>query len=151
MLKARKAPGAAAIIRLRATSRERTAAALSKAYGGAGADVRFYATSDFRSLATIAAIRADSPRVTTVYDDPKESGLAVPLQQVQTFGSVDCLVLATIATPAGQTPGPRSSAVSACQRTGGGLTVRILWITGVDGVRPQTIAALVDEIWTKLH
>lgn len=133
-LKARNGPGAAAIIRYRTTSRERSAAALSKASGGAGADVRFYASSDLRSLATIAAVRADSPRLTTVYDDPKSSGLAVPLQRIQTFGSVDYLVIAVIPTPAGQTPGHR-----------------ILRMSGVDGVPPKQIAALVDTIWATLH
>lgn len=128
-----------------------TAAALSLAYGGPAAAARSYADPDLLTFVNATAVRAESPRLFLPrVTDPADAGLAVNRENISTDGSVDCYTVRTQVTTAGGTPDPAQIAVSLCQRTGDGLTVRIYPSGGADPEDPDRVAtavAMTNELW----
>lgn len=131
-------------------SAQRTAVALSQAYGGAGAAVQTYADQKLATTFTVWVVRAHTPDPVVGYEDPKFQGLAVAADTVQRVGPVSCQ-LHNSPTPAGKTPAKDSTIVVLCQRTSGSLTVVVRNVGGVgtSGLihSPDGVAAIVDQVW----
>jgi len=134
-----------------ATEDAATAAALSKAYGGAGATVRSYADTDLLTFVNATAVRADSPRLFVPREvSAADLGLAINRENIVTDGEVDCLTVQVQTTVAGKTPDPANTVVSVCQRTASGLTVRVYPSGGQDNDdedRVATAVAMTNELW----
>jgi hypothetical protein len=130
---------------------QRSATALSSAYGGAGAAQQTYADDTLGSTFTVRAVRAATPQPFVGYQDPSYLGLATAPTEVRTYGPVRCLIAYSPPTPAASTPPASSVLTQSCQRTSGKLTV-ILSATGAGELshQPERCAALVDEVWAKL-
>jgi hypothetical protein len=129
---------------------QQSAKRLSESYGGADARLQSYADAGLDSQFTLQIVRASTPFPPYVpYQDPQVLGIARPSQEVLRFGQVACVVQNDVVV-AGQNPGPESVHVLSCLRTGPGRTITIGPVTGSVGHRPQEVAALVDEAWTKL-
>jgi hypothetical protein len=141
-------PGKAAADRTSAWDRQ-TAQRISDSYHGAAATVQTYATPDLGVIFSVQVVRADSPGLFVPYQDPKTLGLAAPNQDVKTYGAVQCVV--HIQTQAAENPGPVQVIGTDCQRTGGGLTVRIPTAGGNLGEHPDQVAAVVDEVFTAIR
>jgi hypothetical protein len=141
-------PGKAAADRTTAWDRQ-TAQRISDAYHGAAATVQTYTTADLRVIFSVQIVRADSPGLFVPFQDPKTLGLAAPNQDVKTFGAVQCVV--HIQSQAAENPGPIQVVGTDCQRTGGGLTVRIPTAGGDLGEHPDQVAAVVDEVFTAIR
>lgn len=135
-------PGKATADRYAAWNKQ-TAQSLSAAYDGAAATVESYASDDLRVIFTMHVVHATAPGLYVPYQDPKVLGLKTPDQYVQTFGAVQCIVHVQPA-PIESDSEPKVVATD-CQRTGGGLTVRIPTTGGDLGEHPDQVAALVDQ------
>ncbi|WBO68674.1 hypothetical protein [Streptomyces camelliae] len=122
---------------------------LSDDYGGAVAMVRSYADRPQENFLDLRAVRSDSPKPYVPYEDPVDTGAAVPYDQLLTYGNVSCVVINTF-TAAGRKPAPDSVNTSYCQRSGGGLTVQIRIHGGPLIHHPDQVAALVDKAWSDL-
>lgn len=127
----------------------RTAASLSRAYGGVPAAAQLYSDKGLENMFLLLAVRAPSPRLFTPYQDPGYLGLARPQNEVRTIGDVDCLVF-NDPTPRGKTPPADSVHVVECRRSGRQLTVSIVHVTGDLASAPATAAQLVDAGWNAL-
>jgi hypothetical protein len=124
---------------------EATADALRDAYGGAGADVETYSSDELDTSASIAVIRARSPEpVPPLVVAADDLGLAVPIDDVETIGDVECLIR-NPPTPEGQEVDVEQIVVQVCQRTGEDLTVRAVGIVG--DLSAGDVADLVDAAW----
>lgn len=121
----------------------RTAQLISGAYDGAAATVETYASADLQVIFTVEVVRASSPGLFVPYQDPKALGLAAPEQDVRRFGSVECIVRTQPTSENSDTPPPVIGAD--CQRSEGGLTVRIPSVGGDLGEKPDQVAALVGQ------
>ncbi|RIJ70656.1 hypothetical protein D1871_17650 [Nakamurella silvestris] len=128
-----------------------TAAALAKAYGGAGAAVQTYTDADLMNSITAVAVRAPSPRLfLSRVTDPADLRLAVNRENIRTDGEVDCYTVQVKATVVGTVPDPADTAVDHCQRTGEHLTVRIYLGGRQDRNDPDRVAtavAMTNELW----
>ena len=125
-----------------------TAQRISAAYNGAAASVETYAKSDLSVIFSVQVVRANAPALFVPYQDPKALGLAEPDQDVKTFGKVQCIVHTQ--QRAAENPGPSQVIGTDCQRTGGGLTVRIPTTGGGLGEHPDQVAAVVDEVFNSI-
>jgi hypothetical protein len=124
---------------------EATADALRDAYGGAATDVETYSSDELDTSASIAVIRARSPElVPPLVVSAGDLGLAVPIDDVETIGDVECLIR-NPPTPEGQEVDVEQIVVQLCQRTGEDLTVRAVGIVG--DLSADDVAALVDAAW----
>jgi hypothetical protein len=122
-----------------------TADALRDAYGGAATDVETYSSDELDTSASIAVIRAPSPElVPPLVVSADDLGLAVPIDDVETIGDVECLIR-NPPTPEGQDVDVEQIAVQLCQRTGEDLTVRAVGVVGDLGA--NEVADLVDAAW----
>lgn len=145
-----KQPRAKAVVANNEQSDARTAAALSRAYGGAGAAVQTYADQKLATTFTVWAVRARTPDPVVGYEDAKFLGLAVATDTVQHIGPVTCQ-LHNNATPAGKLPAKDAATVVLCQRTSESLTVVVRNVSGVGtpalNNSPNGVAAVVDQVW----
>jgi hypothetical protein len=124
---------------------EATADALRDAYGGAATDVETYSSDDLATSASIAVVRAHSPELVPPLVVPAtDLGLAVPIDDVETIGNVECLVR-NPPTPEGQEVDRDQIAIQVCQRTDGDLTVRAIGIVG--DLTADDVADLVEAAW----
>ena len=122
-----------------------TAEALRDAYRGAATDVGTYSGDDLDSRASIAVIRAESPElVPPLVVAASDLGLAVPVDDVETIGNVECLVR-NPPTAEGQEVDVEQIAIQVCQRTGDDLTVRAIGVVG--DLSTDDVAELVDATW----
>jgi hypothetical protein len=131
-----------------ATMAKETAAAYSKAYGGAAAAYRAYADRELEKLPYVIAVRAEAPGMTVgPVVDPKFLGLAKPEREVTTVGEVECQVYWSPSVTEGTTPDPESELVSNCQRVGEGATVFVgaAAFTGPSGLK--AIASFTEAAW----
>jgi hypothetical protein len=140
-------PGKATAERTSAWNRQ-TAQRISAAYDGAAATVETYARPDLQVIFTVQVVRANSSGLYVPYQDAKTLGLAEPDQDVKTFGKVQCIV--HVQPKAAENEGPTQVVGTDCQRTGGGLTVRIPTAGGDLGEHPDQVAAVVDEVFTAI-
>jgi outer membrane murein-binding lipoprotein Lpp len=103
---------------------EMTAAAYTKAYGGAAAAYRQYAEAELLKMPYVIAVRAEAPGMVVgpVYD-PKFLGLENAEREVKAVGEVECQVNWSPPTPTGTKPDPNSELTSNCQRVGSGVSV----------------------------
>ena len=125
-----------------------TAQRISAAYDGAAATVQTYATADLSVIFQVQVVRANAPGLYVPYQDPKTLGLAEPEQDVKTFGAVQCIV--HVQPRAAESQAPTQVVATDCQRSGGGLTVRIPAAGGTIGEHPDQVAAVVDEVFTAI-
>jgi hypothetical protein len=124
---------------------EATADALRDAYGGAATDVETYSSDDLDTSASIAVVRAHSPElVPPLVVSAADVGLAVPIDDVETIGNVECLVR-NPPTPEGQEVDVDQIAIQVCQRTGTDFTVRAIGIVG--DLTVDDVGQLVDAAW----
>jgi hypothetical protein len=122
-----------------------TAAALRDAYRGAATTVETYSGDELDTGASIAVIRAESPElVPPLVVEASDLGLAVPVEDVETVGNVECLVR-NPPTAEGQEVDVEQIAIQVCQRTGDDLTVRAMGIVG--DLTSEDVAHLVDAAW----
>jgi hypothetical protein len=119
----------------------RSSARLAAAYDGAGALVRTYSDDNVENRFALEAVRAPSPSLYAHYSDAEYLRLDRPIEEVREFGEVSCSLTNT---------SPDFSALVACQRTDGDLTVRITRISGDLMEDPEQVAKLVDEAWREL-
>jgi hypothetical protein len=134
--------------RLRDNNR-RSSELLSQAHGGAGAVVELYSSQDVRKQFTLMIYRGPSAHpLYAPYQDPVVVGYVKPMQSVEEFGEVSCLV-ANELTPIGQIPARGSSHAQQCARTNGALTVELLPSGNLDD-DPAVIADLVDKAWDQV-
>lgn len=122
---------------------------LSAAYGGAAALVAQYSDNELNSMASLLIVRADSPQPFALYENLKETGLAAPVNEVERFGAVSCLVQ-NVAIGSSATEPAQDVYASYCQRSGPGLTVQVR-PSGDISHHPDQIAALVDDAWFAVH
>lgn len=122
---------------------------LSAAYGGAGALVKEYSDDQLNDMASLFVVRADSPQPYTPYENTKELGVAVPLNEVEQFGAVNCLVQNEAVGPSGPPP-TEDVFTSYCQRSSPDLTVQVR-VSGDISHHPDQVAALVDDAWFNVH
>jgi hypothetical protein len=130
------------------TMQKETAAAYSKAYGGAGAAYRAYADKKLEKLPYVIAVRAEAPGATTgPVVDPKFLGLAKPEREVVTVGAVECLIFWSPPVIEGAKPEPESEQASTCQRVGEGATVFVgaVSFSGPSGLKE--IAGFTEAAW----
>jgi hypothetical protein len=120
---------------------------VSKAYGGAPAVVESYASADLLTMFSLIAVRASSPGLIVLYEDPKYLQLVRAPTELLTFGATSCQVQ-NDATPIGKKPTADSVHVFQCQRTGPHLTIRLAqFASDTLGSRPSAAAAVVDQAW----
>ncbi len=126
-----------------------TVASYQRANPGAAVAFRGYANSDLEHFVNVIAVRAAYPGLTLgPVPDPAYLGLAVPQQQVKSFGQVDCLVTQSRTTLAGQPVDPENDVTIMCQRTGEALSVQLYGGGGFTGVADrQTMVALTNSAW----
>ena len=102
---------------------------LSRAYGGASAKVQAYADPDLSKFVLVEVVRGDSPGLTVI----PTSAAGGPTSTIIRREDVECLVLQIP-----QSSGSKARTIpTVCQRSGGGLTVRVLGndtFGGDDGV-----------------
>jgi hypothetical protein len=103
---------------------ELTAAAYTKAYGGAAAAYRQYADAELLKMPYVIAVRAEAPGMVIgpVYD-PKFLGLENAEREVVTVGEAECQVAWSPPTPTGTKPDPSSELATNCQQVGSGVSV----------------------------
>jgi hypothetical protein len=124
---------------------EATADALRDAHGGTATDVETYSNDELDTGASITVVRAQAPElVPPLVLSPADLGLAVPIDDVETVGNVECL-LRNPPTPEGQEVDTEQIVVQLCQRTGDDLTVRAVGIVG--DLTADDVADLVDAAW----
>jgi hypothetical protein len=121
--------------------RTATAAAYSKAYGGAGATYRGYSNSGLDLMPWVIAVRAESPGLTVgPVVDPAYLKLAKPEHEIKDFGDVSCELFWNTVLE-GEEPKPDDETVVRCQRSGSGVTV----LVGGNGFKgPDGEQAMVD-------
>ncbi|TDQ00998.1 hypothetical protein [Labedaea rhizosphaerae] len=141
-------PGKATAERMSAWDSQ-TAQRISTAYDGAAATVQTYAKADLSVIFQVQVVRANAPGLYVPYQDPKTLGLAEPQQDVKTFGAVQCIV--HVQARAAESESPTQVVATDCQRTGGGLTVRVPTAGGTLGEHPDQVAAVVDEVFTAIR
>jgi hypothetical protein len=127
----------------------RTAALLSRAYGGATATAQRYTNQGLDNSFQLLAVGAPSPRLFAPYEDAAFLGLARPPSEVLTLGTVDCLVQ-NEPTARGGTPPPTSVHIVTCQRLDKHLTVQVTRVSGDLGNDPAAVSKLVDQAWSEL-
>jgi hypothetical protein len=128
----------------------KTAAAASAAYAGAQAIAEDYSNDGLTDFALLVAVKAPTPRLFVPYTDPAALGVAKAPQEVRTYGSVQCQVQ-NDPTVAGRKPAAESVHTIMCQRSGPHLTVQIRGVTGDHlGNHPETVAQLIDQVYTSL-
>jgi hypothetical protein len=127
----------------------RTAAVLSRAYGGAAAAAQRYTNQGLDNFFLLLAVRASSPRLFAPYEDAEYLGLARPSSEVLTRGAVDCLVQ-NEPTARGGSPPPTSVHVVTCQRSDKHLTVQITRVSGDLGNATAAVSNLVEQAWREL-
>ena len=131
---------------------QRTAAAYSKASGGAPAGVRTYSDSNSERNAVVIAVRAASPGLTIgPVLDPDYLGLAQSQQRVETTGDVDCVIFAQQLTPKGQPIADDNDLTTICQRTGPTLTVQVHGSRFTGPTGRDHMVAVVNAAWTAVH
>lgn len=129
-------------------SDRKTAAALSKAYDGAGVAVQTYENGETRGRFSVWVVRASTPGLVVAYSDAKAQGFASPLREVKVLSGVQCIV----DHPQGRSieEGPDKGIARACQRSADGLTVQVR-----DGSAafhdPAQAAAMVNRVWDALN
>lgn len=140
----------AATVKRMAESDPISAKNLSAAYGGAAAVVQQYTDTGLENFVELEAVRAQSPTPFQPYEDAHALGMDKPVQEIDTFGQVTCLVV-NVTVPLGQQEQPNSANVVTCERTSAHLTVRLRF-GGGGGLAhtPQQAAALVDTAWNSL-
>jgi len=126
-----------------------TVASYRRASPGAAVAFHGYADSGLEHFVNIIAIRAAYPGLTLgPVPDPAYLGLAVPQQQVKSFGQVDCLVTQSRTTLAGKPVDPDNDVTTMCQRTGDSLSVQVYGGGGFTGVAgQQAMVALTNSAW----
>jgi hypothetical protein len=131
-----------------ATMAKETAAAYSKAYGGAAAAYGAYADQEIEKLPYVIAVRAEAPGMTTgPVVDPKFLGLAKPEHEVTSVGEVECEVLWTPPVIEGAKPDPSAELTTNCQRVGEGASV-FVGSAGYEGPTGlKEIAGLTEAAW----
>jgi hypothetical protein len=128
----------------------KTAAAIAAAYGGAAATVQDYSDTKLLNLFMLTAVQAPSPRLYVPYVDAAYLGLALPPDELRTYGQTQCEVR-NDPTVKGRKPAADSAHTVVCQRVGPHLTVQIRGVSGdVLGTRPSTVAALVDQAFVAM-
>lgn len=91
---------------------------LSAAYGGASAKVQAYANPDLSKVVLVEVIRGDSPGLTVVPTSASSGATTTVIRR----DTVECMVLQIP-----QSSGSKARTIpTVCQRSGGGLTVRVL-------------------------
>jgi hypothetical protein len=132
-----------------ATVAAATQTAYSHAFGGAAAAYRAYSDSGLARLPYVIAVRAPAPGLTIgPVLNPKYLGLATSTRDTKTVGPVQCQILWSPPTLAGQTPAPPSEIVVGCQRSGPHLTV---FVGGGGFTGPAGLAgmvALANSAWS---
>jgi hypothetical protein len=125
-----------------------TAAAYSKAFGGAAAAYGAYADPALEHMPYVIAVRAEAPGMTIgpVYD-PSYLGLAKPEREVRSVGKVECQVLWSPPVTEGTTPDPSSELTANCERRGSGATVYTgsAGYSGPSGLK--SLASFTEAAW----
>lgn len=143
-----KVKGQSMIARVEKADRE-TGAAVSAAYGGAGAVVQEYRDDKFARGFQLIAVRAPSPELFAPYQDAQALGMAKPDTELVRVGDVQCL-LHNDPAALGSTPDPDQSFVTSCQRSGPALTVTIRTLSREGNGDPRELAGIVKEAWGTL-
>lgn len=134
--------------RMRENNR-RNSELLSQAHGGAGAVVEMYSSQDVRKQFTLMIYRGPSAHpLYAPYEDAAVTGYVKPLQSVEEFGEVSCLVF-NDPTLVGQVPAEDSAHAKQCARTNGLLTVELVPVGDLDD-GPAMVADLVDKAWDQV-
>lgn len=116
---------------------------LSSAHDGAGALVQRYTTEDFDSMFSLEVVRVASPFPPYVpFTDPEDLGVDKPPEEILRYGAVACAV---------RNSPNQSPIVLTCLRTGDDLSVSVSRVNGDVGEKPEEVAKLVDEAWSKLR
>ncbi|WP_052433410.1 hypothetical protein [Streptacidiphilus carbonis] len=111
--------------------------------------MRSYADKTEENFFDLRAVRSDSPEPYVPYEDPADTGSAVPYDQLLAYGHVSCVVINAF-TAAGRKPAPDSVTTSYCQRSADGLTVQLRMHGGPLIHHPDQVAVLVDQAWSDL-
>jgi hypothetical protein len=141
-------PGLKLVQRYAAWS-QKTAAAISAAYGGAPALMERYADESLETSVALYAVRAPSPKLWAPYADAAWMGIVSPETDTRTFGDVTCL-MQNAPTPRGHKPAKDASIAVRCQRSDAHLTVMIE-ARGPIEYSASRVSALVDDAWSSLQ
>jgi hypothetical protein len=93
----------------------------------------------------VIAVRSWTPGLYTTSRSAELDGLAQPLEEVSTFGPVQCLVRHD-AVAAGGTPAPAGTHVAKCQQADQSLTVAVT-PAGDLAQSPDKVAEFVKAAW----
>jgi hypothetical protein len=131
-----------------AETAELTAAAYTKAFGGASAAYRQYADPELLKMPYVIAVRAEAPGMVIgpVYN-PEFLGLENAEREVKAVGEVECQVLWSPPTTKGTKPDPSSELTSNCQRVGSGVSV-FVGSAGYEGPSGlKEMASFTEAAW----
>jgi hypothetical protein len=130
---------------------EMTAAAYTKAFGGAAAAYRQYAESELLKMPYVIAVRAEAPGMVIgpVYD-PKFLGLENAEREVVAVGPVECQIAWSPPSPTGTKPDPSSELTTNCQRVGSGVSV-FVGSAGYEGPGGlKAMASFTEAAWKSI-
>ncbi len=95
---------------------------VSSAYGGAPANARVYHDPTLRDQVLVIAVRKPSPGLFATAGSAESLGLALPVQEVDSFGPVQCLVRNDLVAKGQPIPKDVHNTVR-CQRSDSHLTL----------------------------
>jgi hypothetical protein len=121
---------------------------VSSAYGGAPANARVYHDPALRDLVLVIAVRKRSPGLFATAGSADSLGLALPLQEVDSFGPVQCLVRNGVVANGQPVPKDVHNTVR-CQRSDSHLIVITEnWASeGAYAHDPQALAVFTNSVW----
>jgi hypothetical protein len=125
-----------------------TAAAYSKAFGGAAAAYRSYADASLEEMPYVIAVRTEAPGlVIGPVLDPGFLDLVNAQREVRSVGEVECQIVWGPPAVKGTRPDPSSELTTNCQRTGAGMTVFVgsAGFEGPDGLK--SMASFTEAAW----
>jgi hypothetical protein len=131
---------------------EETTALISKrvssAYGGAPANARVYHDPALRDQVLVIAVRKRSPGLFTTAGSADSLGLALPVQEVDSFGPVQCLVRNDVVAKGQPVPKDVHHTVR-CQRSDNHLTlITENWASeGAYAHDPAALAVFTNSVW----
>jgi hypothetical protein len=121
---------------------------VSSAYGGAPANARVYHDPALRDQILVIAVRRPSPGLFTTAGSADSLGLALPVQEVASFGPVQCLVRNDMVATGQPIPKDVHNTVR-CQRSDSHLTLITdnLAFEGTYAHDPSALAAFTNSVW----
>jgi hypothetical protein len=131
---------------------EKTATLIAKrvsaAYGGASASARIYHDPALLEQVVVIAVRKPSPGLFATAGSAESLGLALPLQEVESFGPVQCLVRNNLVAKGQPVPKDVHNTIR-CQRSDSHLTlITENWASeGAYAHNPSALASLTNLVW----